>query len=209
MGKTLEKGQDKIQAICDVLKEETIAPAKKEAEDIIKEAEHHKEQIIKEAHEKADELIRAAHVKIEQERSVFRSALEQGAKQALESLRQSIENDLFRPELSDFIAKETKDEKVIAKLVESMVQAIEKEGIKADLAALIPQKVDPKAVNALLSEKVLKRLEGKSVQLGEFAGGAEVKVKGKQLTLVMTDSVLKGLLAQFLRKDFREVIFAV
>lgn len=208
MAKTLENGQDKIQQICNALKQETLDPAKKEAEAIIADAHAQAETIIKEAHARSEEMYQEGLKRLEKEKSVFDSALVQGAKQAVETLRQDVETQLFNHELSQLVEKETKDPKVIAKLIDAMVKAIDKEGVEAKLEAVIPQTLNPKEVNALLADNILKSLEGKSVAVGSIEGGAQIKVAGKQMTVVLTDAVVKQLLSRFLRKDFRKILFA-
>lgn len=208
MAKTLENAQDKIQEICDVLRKETLEPAKIEAESIIKEAHEQADRIIKEAHERGEKLLADMHKKLSQEKSVFESALEQGARQVVESLKQEIEEALFNKELHEEIEERTKDPKAVAKIIEAMIKAVEKEGVKTDLEALIPKSLKAEEVNALLAESALKKLSKKSVSIGGFDGGAELKVKGKQLTLQLTETVVKNMLSHFLRKDFRKLLFS-
>src|SRR3990170_4430527 len=99
MERTLEKGDEKIQKICDALRKGTLEPAQKEAERILKEAKAKAEQIIKEGHQEANRHLEEARAEIEKERNVFHSSLEQAGRQALEQLRQAIEYDLFSQEL--------------------------------------------------------------------------------------------------------------
>ncbi|GAB4237979.1 MAG: V-type ATP synthase subunit E [Chlamydiales bacterium] len=209
MVKSLQQGQNKIQEICEALKKDTLEPALMEKERIIQEAQAQAEKILKEAHQEAGVILKEVREKIAQERDVFETALQRSSEQALETLKQKIENELFNRELDEQLENVTTDPKIIAKLIESMVKAIEKEGSEADLVAVIPDSVDPQKVTALLSKNTLKKLSKEGVQIGGFKGGAEVKLKGKQLTVEMTERVLKELLASSLRKDFREKIFAV
>ena len=52
--KGLKNGRDKIKEICDVLKQETLEPAKQKAREVIENAQLQAEEILKEAREKAD-----------------------------------------------------------------------------------------------------------------------------------------------------------
>jgi V/A-type H+/Na+-transporting ATPase subunit E len=207
MEKTLEKGEDKIQKICDALRKETLEPAKKEAEELVAEAKARGEQIIADARAEAEKILAHAKVNIEQERNIFHSSLEQSAKQGLEELRQTIEKKLFNDELQHLVSKQTRDPKVIAKLVEAMVKAVEKEGVKTDISAIIPQTVKPADVNALLAEGILNRLKEGGVVVGGFSGGVQVKLHGEKMTIDMTEQSLIDLLSKYLRKDFREMVF--
>ncbi len=206
--KTLEKSHEKIKKICDSIQHEVLAPAKKEAEEIIEQAKKEAHAILEEAKKEKETLLEQAKRTIQQERSVFESSLLQATKQSVESLKQSIENNLFNNSLHEFIADPLSEPKIIASLITAIVNALEKEGMQANLSAIIPQKVPAKDVNALLSSNILNRLKEHSVQVGHFEGGALVKLNGKNITIDITDSAVKELLASYLRKDFRKMIFS-
>ncbi|MBS4167480.1 V-type ATP synthase subunit E [Parachlamydia sp. AcF125] len=205
----LEKGQDKIQKICDTLRRETLEPARQEAQKIITEAHAKAAKIIKEAEQQAVALHEQARKSIEQERHIFQSSLEQAARQGLESLRQSIEHKLFNEELERVLEKQTADPQLVVKVVNAVVEAVQKEGISSNLSVAISKQVSPEQVNALLLENVKNKLNEKGVVVGDFAGGAEIKLHGKRFTIDMTDQTLKELLARHARKDFRQLIFGI
>lgn len=206
--RSLEKGQDKIQKICDKLRRETLEPAQEEARQIVEEALQKAEKIKEEAELHVEQLIKQARNQIEQERNVFHSALQQAAKQTTEGLRQEIEHKLFNDELQNILEKQLSDSKIVAELINGIVKAIEKEGLTTDLEAVIPRHVSSEDVNALLIENVRKRLKGKPLEIGGFAGGAQVKLLGKRMTIDLSDQAIKELLAQYMRKDFRKMIFS-
>jgi len=208
MEKALEKGEDKIQKICDSLRRETLEPAKEEAKKIVEEAKEQAERIVADARSQAEKHHAATKEAIEQERQVFYSSLEQAAKQSLEELRQAIEKKLFNEELNAVLQKHTADPKVIASIITSMITAIEKEGISADLSAVIPDAASPEEINSLLGNGILSKLRENAVSLGEFAGGAQVKMHDKKMSLEMTDAALMELLSRYVRKDFRKFLFA-
>ena len=206
--RSLEKGQDKIQKICDKLRRETIEPAEEEANRILEETRKKAETILAEAERHVEQLLKQARGQIEQERNVFHSALQQAAKQTVEALRQEIEHKLFNEELQNVLEKQLADPKIVAELVNGIVKAIEKEGLTTDLAAIVPRLISLDDVNALLIENVRKRLKGKPLQIGNFAGGAQVKLLGKKMTIDLSDQAIKELLANYMRKDFRKLIFS-
>lgn len=206
--RSLEKGQDKIQHICDKLRHATLEPAEKEAQRIIEEAQKKAEAIKADGERHVEQLIKQARGQIEQERNVFHSALQQAAKQTVEGLRQEIEHKLFNDELQYILEKQMGDPKIIAELINGIVKAIEKEGLTTDLTAVIPRLVSTDDINDLLIENVRKRLKGKSLELGGFAGGVQVKLIGKKMTIDLTDQAIKELLANYMRKDFRQLIFS-
>lgn len=206
--KSLEHGQDRLQKICEELKKSTLAPAKKEADSMINEAHARAQEIIKDAEKEAEKLIEATRKSLEQEKNVFQSSLSQGIKQGLEALRQEIEYKLFNDQLSEVVKKATKDPEVVAKLIDCLIKGIEKEGLSVDLLALVPKHIKEDEVNALLGAEILDKLKEHSVQIGDFLGGAKVKLNQKGLTLDMSDQAIQELLARYIRKDFRKLIFA-
>jgi V/A-type H+-transporting ATPase subunit E len=205
--RTLERGQDKIQRICDKIRHETIEPAKEEAQSIITAAKKKPEEIVREASHQAEYLIKQAKAQIEQERSIFHASLEQAAHQAVEGLKQELESKFFNEELEEILKEEVSKPEVIAKLINGVVSAIEREGIRTDLMAVIPRSASPKDVAGFLLQNVNKRLENKPLELGNFNGGAQVRLINQKMTIDLTDQALKELLAHYMRKDFRHLIF--
>lgn len=205
--KGTEPGKDKVKKICDILRRETLEPAEEEAEQIIRSAKEQAEQLIAAAKGEVEKLLLEAAQEIERQRNVFQSSLTQACKQAMEALKHSIEEKLFNQELGRLITKHTQDPKVLAQLVTAVVNAIEKEGSGAVLSVYVPAAVPARAVNMLLAHEVLEKLKEKSVLVGPLAGGIEVKLHKENMTIDITDAALKELVANYIRKDFRELIF--
>ena len=204
---TLKTGDEKVSTICKLLRQETLEPAKREAAEIIDQAKAEAARIVKEAEAQSEQIIARGHEKIEQERSVLQSALEQAGRQSLEVLRQDIEKHLFNEELSGLVAGGTSEPKVIAKLVDAIVNALDKQGMAADLEVLVPKSVAAKDVLAELSDAIVKRLKDRPLAVGQFFGGAQVKLVDKKMTIDISDAALRELLTGYVRKDFRLKIF--
>jgi V/A-type H+-transporting ATPase subunit E len=205
--KGLETGKDKVKKICDLLKRETLEPAQIEAQKILEAARVQAEAMIAEARRKAEALHQMAHQEIQQQKVVFHAALSQACRQTLDSLKEKIEQKLFNPELSHLLSKPLQEPKVVAKLIEAVLLAIEKEGIDSDVSAFISSAVSARAVNELLAEKILQRLKEKGVLLSSMGGGIEVGLKAQHMTIDLSDTAFKELVASYVRKDFRELIF--
>lgn len=205
--KSVDTGKDKVKKICEVLKRETLDPAKKEADHIIHQAREEAAKIIEDAKKEAENLHAQAKKRIDEERNVFESSISLACKKSLSTLKQEIEEKLFNPQLGQWITKTTQDPHVIAELISSIVKAIEKEGIDANLEALIPSSLPPKKINQELVKGIAERLKDGSVQIGEFSGGAEVKIVDQNITIDITEEALKALVASFVRDDFRSVVF--
>ncbi len=203
----METGKDKVKKICDILRRETLEPAKVEAEETVSKARQEAETIIEEARLTIQKMEYESKQEIERQKTVFQSSLSQACKQAIESLRQSIVEKLFNPELARLVSKQTQDPSLIAQLIQVVVKAVEKEGLDANLSVYIPAAVPAKAINALLAAEILGRLKEKSVLIGSLTGGIEVKLHNENVTVDITDAALKEIIANYIRKDFRELFF--
>jgi V/A-type H+-transporting ATPase subunit E len=205
--KGLDTGKDKVKKICDVLKKETLEPAKKEAEEVILQAKAEAEKIIKHAEKESERMHHEARVEIEKNRAIFQASLSQASRQAIELLKQEIEEKLFNKELKAVLMKGIEAPKVIADLINALIKALEKEGLDADLSVYISSAIPAHAVNSLLTENILSKLREKSVLLNESAGGVEVKLHQENMTIDLSLDTLKEIVAQYIRKDFRALFF--
>ncbi len=203
----LETGKDKIKKICDILKNETLEPAKAEAQQILEAAEQEAHQIIREAEAKAQKVFDESKAKMDREQELFENAMKLACRQGIESLKQDIENKLFNESLSEWLEKNTADPQLGAKLISVLVEAIEKEGVSADFSAAVAKHVPAEKVNAVLVKSIIDKLHDKSVTVGEFIGGVQLKLLDRKLTLDLSDEALKELLSRYIRKDFRELLF--
>ncbi len=205
--KTLEKGQDKIKKIADELRKQALEPAQKEALEIVESAQKEAEEILHNARAQAEKLIAGAKQTNEHDRKVFQSALAQSFKQAFEILKQQIETKLFNEQLGVELEKNAANPQAVAKLINAIVESIQKEGISSDIAVVIPQKTDAKAVSLEIAKGVMERLKGGPIDLGNFASGVQVKLKGQNLTLDITDKTLREIIARFVPNTFHDIIF--
>jgi V/A-type H+-transporting ATPase subunit E len=203
----METGREKVQKICDILRKETLEPAKKEAEEIVLKARAEAEVILLKAKQEADKMKKEASLEIEKDRNIFQSSLNQACKQSLDSLKEEIEKKLFQEELSSVLISSMQDPKVITNLIGAVVDALEKEGIDTDLDVMIPRAVSAKDINSLLSARIAGRLRGDGVSLGTMPGGITVRIPKDNIIIDLTDAALKELVSKYVRKDFREILF--
>ena len=207
--KGIDTGKEKVKQICDILRRETLEPAKKNAEQIVQAAEAEATRILHDAKIEAEKIKANAFEEMKKEKSVFQASLNQACKQSLESLKDSIENKLFDEELSSVIKNSIQEPKVIADLIQAVISALQKEGIDADLDVIIPRTIPAKAVNELLIGQMLEKLKNQSVSLGGIQGGIEVKIQKENLTIDVTDVALKEMVSKYIRKDFRSILFGI
>ena len=207
--KDLETGKDKIQRICDALRKETLEPAKQEAREIVENAHMQASEIVAEAKQSAASMIQAAEKEMEEKSRVFHASLNLACKQGIEQLKQKIEKELFDQELASLVTQEMADPKVIASLLNSFMKSCEEKGIEEEFVALIPKTISPRSINELLAARVLARLKNKTVVAADFGGGVQIQLKGSQITIDISDGVVRDLISQYIRRDLRDLVFNV
>lgn len=205
---SVDTGKETVKRICEVLKEDTLNPAREEAESIIHKAKADAERITEDAQKQAKQMKEAAIKEIEGREKVFRSSLNVACKKTLEELKQDIEENLFAIGIKNFIGDQMKSPEIITKLIIAIISAIEKEGVDADLRAIIPSTLSVEEINQQLALEVLNRLEEKSVVLGKISAGVQVKMVNQDLTLDMTQGTLESLVSRYVREDFKALIFS-
>lgn len=207
--KGLDNGKNKIQKICDALRVETLEPAKQEAREILENAHLQAADLIREAKDKMQSLVEATDREIDQKQKMFQSSMQLACRQAIELLKQKIEKELFFRNLADYVANEMKDPKLISNLINSCIKALQESGIEEDVSIVIPQAITPRTINNLLVQHFIDRLQEKSVILGDFDGGIQIQLKDRQITIDISDRVVRELIANFIRHDFRNLVFQV
>ena len=205
----LETGKDKIQKICDALRKETIEPAQQEVREIIENAHIQATEIVKNAKKQAEEKIASAEKEIEERKKVFHSSLQLAARQGIEELKQKIEKELFSQELAEFTAKEMGNPKIIGEILNAFLRMVEEKGIEDTFIATIPKTISPRSISAILVEKNMERLKEHAITVGDFAGGIKIGLKGRQITIDISDQVVRELISQYIRRDFRDLVFGI
>lgn len=207
--KGLETGKDKIQKICDTLKKETLDPAKQEAREIVENAHIQAADIVAAAKKNAEKIMATAVREIEEKKKVLHSSLTLACRQAIEQLKQTIEKELFNKELAQLVASQMNEPKIIAEILQSFIKMLENKGINDELTVTIPKSIAPRSITSLLASHVLERLNEQNMKVGDFAGGLEIGLKDKQITIAITDEIVRELIAQYVRRDLRDLIFNV
>lgn len=203
----LEKAQERIQAICEKIRIETLEPAKLQAQEIIEHAHKEAEKIRKAAKHDAEKIHAELKKQLEEEKRIFNSSLEQASKQTIESVKQKIESALFNPALEKWVHAQLGGAKEEAKLISVIIKAIEKNGLQTEFAVEIPQAFTPEEIIANMSTDILKRLGANAIEVSDIKGGAKIVLKNKHMTLDVSEAVFKELISSFIRKDFRKLFF--
>ncbi len=207
--KGLETGKDKIQKICDALRKETLEPARHEAKEIIDAARNTAANYLQEAKIKAQDTLALAEKEIEERKKVFESSLMMACRQGIEDLKAKIEEEFFNPELQNLVEKEMGDPKTIARILSAFLETLEEKGIDDELIVSIPKSITPRSINSLLAQKAIDKLEKGEVVEGDFAGGVQIKLKDRKITIDISEKAVRELIAQYIRRDFRELVYNV
>lgn len=207
--KGLDTGKDKIQKICDTLRKETLEPAKQEAREIVENAHMQAAEIVKEAKQKASHMMQIAEKEMEEKKRVFQSSLNLACRQGIDFLKGRIEKEIFNTELAQMVKKEMADPKLIANLLNHLVKTLEEQGVEEELTVAIPKSISPRSINELLAARVLDKLQNRSVTIGDFEGGVQIQMKDRKITIDISDTVVRELIAQYIRRDFRDLLFQV
>jgi len=204
----LETGKDKIQKICDAIRKETLEPAKQEVREMIENAHLQAQEIVDAAQKKAEEILKGAEKEMAERRRVFESSLQIACRQGLERLKQRIEEELFNRELAFLVSKEMGDPKIIGAILSSFMKAMEEKGIEDEFIVEIPKSISPKSISALLGAQILERLKLHPIEIADFSGGVQIRLKGRQITIDISDAVVRELISRYIRRDFRELVFS-
>lgn len=207
--KGLETGKDKIQKICDALKKETLEPAKQEAREIVENAHMQAAEIVEMAKQKTHAMILDAEKEMAEKKRVFHASLNLACRQGIEQLKQKIEKELFSQELSKIVIHEMAEPKVIAALLNSFMKSMEEKGVEEDFIAKIPKGISPRTINEMLAARVLDKLQNQTVVASDIAGGVQIQMKGPQITVDISDAVVRELIGQYIRTDLRDLVFSV
>lgn len=203
----LESGSEKVQEICELIKRETLEPAKEEAQRIITKANVQADEVIKQAHQDADDILVNLKKELEKQQKVADASIELAIKQGKAKLRQEI-TALFSQELSSLITKEMQQTQVIAKIIEAVINAVEKEGMSTKLRAVLAKNASKDEIIAMLSSTIQQKVEEGGIELGHFHGGVMLKLVDKKMCIDMSDEAVTQLLADYCSDELREKIFA-
>jgi V/A-type H+-transporting ATPase subunit E len=207
--KSLETGKDKIKKICDAIRLETLEPVKQEAKELIENAKLEAGEILETAEKKAKQMIAQAEEEIQSKMQQFQASMNLACRQGIESIKQKIEKELFSKALFEIVQDEMIKPDLIGKIIETFLRSLESKGIEEDFEASIPKEISPRDINRLLGQKVLERLRGKSVKIDDIKGGVKLSMPDRQISIDLSEEAVRELVASYIRKDFRELVFSI
>ncbi len=205
--KNLDSGTEKVKKICEAIKRETIEPALEEANHILTVARDDAVKMIEDARKKSENLLQSAREQMAKEKHVFAASLNQASQQAIETLRQELEKRFFHPEIAKVTQSATQGPEVIARFIDAILIGIKKEGMEADFSVIVPQHVTPEEIALHVVGEGLKQFIAGHVERGPLKGGVQIRFKEDNLTIDISDKTLVEFLAEYIRKDLREILF--
>jgi len=182
----------KLENLIDKLKKDAIDRSQKEALAIVEKASQDAKNIISEARVQADDIVKKAKLEAQKLKDNTESALKQGSRDLILSLRQELVN-LFDKILKNQIAKDL-DSKLIGELIVSVVNKWSpQEGIS--LEVLVGDK-DKKKISEFvlgaLKEQAKESIEIKAAKT--IDKGFMIGLKGDDVTYDFSDeSILEAL----------------
>ncbi len=200
-------GDERLAAICQMIRNETLDPAKEEAQEIKHAAERDAARIRAEAKHHAERMLHDARTLLREERAAFDASLEQATRQTLNLLKEKIEQGLFNPALDHFLASELHDEKKTATLLDLIIAQIQAEGLDGDLAVWLGKHLSKEEVLHSLGQEAIKKLSTEAISTGTHDVGVIIKIVDRHLSIEITPESLKEMVATFLRSDFRALLF--
>ena len=199
----LESGEDRVKELCEILRNDTIQPAKEEAAKIIREAKEEATHIIARANEDADDIMKNLKRDLEKMQSVSDASIELAIKQGISKLKQLVA-EMFNEELFNLADSMMNDTEVLTKVVDALVKALEKDGLGADLQLVLANGVSKDELIGKLALGVRSKLEKGGVKIGEFKSGVVVKVVDKKMAIEMTDKAVVELISSYVSDDLSE-----
>ena len=200
-------GDQRLAAICQMIRNETLDPAKEEAEEIKHSAERDAARIRAEAKCQAERMLHDARTLLREEREAFDASIEQASRQVLSLLREKIEKTLFNSALDHYLSTELYDETKTTELLDLIIKQIQIEGLGGDLAIWLGNHLSKEKVISALSQEAVKKISAQAVFVGTHDVGVIVKIVDRHLALEITPEALKEMMSAFLRPDFRTVLF--
>lgn len=200
-------GDERLAAICQMIRNETLDPAKEEAEEIKHAAERDAARIRAEAKQHAERMLHDARTLLREEREAFDASLEQAATQVIGLLKEKVERSLFNPALDHYLASEFKDEKKTGSLLDLLITQLKSEGLGGDLAIWLGKHLSKDEVIKSLGQEAVKNISKDAISIGDHSYGIILKIVNRHLSIEITPQGLKEMMSAFLRPDFRTFLF--
>jgi|GEM_PF-1894646 len=206
MPKSLAREQEALEKILSRIEEETLDPAKQEADKIVRDAKERAEEIVKQAELERDQILSSGRATLAKEQEVIRSSLKQAGVEGLESLRQKVQGEFFEKTLVNLVDKKMSEREVLDKIIDALLQALKNSGFDSRFSLVLPKAISSKDLAEVAAKHALSSLQA-DAKVGELSGGVQVQLHDRHLTLDFSSKAVSDLLLPYLRKELRELLF--
>lgn len=203
----MDTGEEKVKKICELLKHQTLEPAKKEADRIITNAKKEAKHLIEEAEKKTQQLINEAQQECDKKRNLLESSLKISAKQAVSSLKQEITTHLFSKKLKELVSQELSQSDVIKSVIDSIILSLAKQTNIDELYIEVPSTISIEQLISGLSKEVTEKLKKEQFTLSNIQGGVIIHLQDKDIAIDISDQATALLLGRYLGEHLQHYIF--
>jgi V/A-type H+-transporting ATPase subunit E len=200
-------GEERLAAICQALRQETLSPAQQEAEALILTAKREAELIIEQSKKEIDSLKKMAKREIEKEKDLFHSSLKHASRQIVDSLKEQIETILFQKGIDCLVKEQLQSTEQLSSLMAALIDMVQKEGLNGSPEIWLGKAIDKKSYLAALTKHVLAKPLEETIQVGSFNQGFKLIIQGQHMSIEVTEESVRELLTSLLKRDFRKYLF--
>jgi V/A-type H+-transporting ATPase subunit E len=200
--------QDKLHELTDKLYLEGVARGKEEAKEIIEEARSEAERITAEAHKEGEAILIKALKESEELKQNTLSELRISFRNALNSIKQDIEQLITRKVVNDPVKEVFSDTDLIIKLIEATTEKLSAGSSEAGVDIYLPEKLI-KEIERYFNSKTSRALSSGIVlrPIKSMENGFEIKPHGKEYKISVTESDFASYIKEFLRPRLAGLLF--
>lgn len=203
----LETGNEKVKKICEVLKKETLEPARLQAEEILELARKEADRLIKQAHDKAHQMVKETEDRIKKQEEVFKASINIAFKQVIGKLKSEIETKLFHPALLETVKHHLSNTQMIAESIKVIIDGLSKSGLEADAKIILSKKFTSEQLAQVIAAAGLENWKNKIFSIGDFGSGLQIRMDKMHMIIDLTDESVEQMLLEFASDNLKKIIF--
>ena len=201
----VDSANSKVQEICDLLKKETLDPAKVEAARIVEEAEQKAQSMIEKGKAQLAKLEEEHQKKLDKQLEVHEMAIQLAIKQGLAQLKENV-LALFTEEMQTQMGKSLDEKGAVTKIVEALITSLEKEGIDGDFSVSIPKHIEVSDLLNDLSDGVKNCIQQNKIEIGHGKSGIYVVMTEGKVGIEVSQDSMMALLSEYVGSELRKKI---
>lgn len=203
----LETGNEKVKKICEVLKKETLEPARLQAEEILELARKEADRLIKQAQDKSHQLVKETEERIKKQEEVFKASVNIAFKQVIGKLKSEIETKLFHPALLEVVRHHLSSSATISDSIKVIIDGLAKSGLDADAKIILSKKYSSQQLAEVIAAAGVENWKNKIYSLGDFGSGLQIRLDRMHMIIDLTDGAVEQMLLEFASDNLKKIIF--